>query len=197
LCAKQPRRGALYGFDRSVRQCSHSRQSVTFVSVTQAFNTTPSMGRLTLNILLSFAQFEREVIGEPIRDKFAASRKKGMSMGGYPPLGYEVRDRKLVVNAKESALVRRIFEQFIRIESATVLAKTLREEGVANRRGNRLDKMTLILNNRVYLGKAGHKGVWYPGEHKAIIDQVLWDARIRSFERRHGSALGEPNRRPC
>src|SRR5690606_6183036 len=88
------------------------RNSVTFVSVTQSFNTTTSMGRLTLNILLSFAQFEREVIGERIRDKFAASRRKGMWMGGWAPLGYDIRDRKLVVNETEAALVRRIFERF-------------------------------------------------------------------------------------
>ena len=95
------------------------RNSVTFVSVTQSFNTTTSMGRLTLNILLSFAQFEREVIGERIRDKFAASRKKGMWMGGFVPLGYDVKDRKLVVNEAEAATVRMIFERFVKIGSAT------------------------------------------------------------------------------
>ena len=95
------------------------RNNVTFVSVTQSFNTTTSMGRLTLNILLSFAQFEREVIGERIRDKFAASRKKGMWMGGFVPLGYDVKDRKLVVNEAEAATVRMIFERFVKIGSAT------------------------------------------------------------------------------
>src|SRR5829696_6424754 len=95
------------------------RNNVTFVSVTQAFNTTTSMGRLTLNILLSFAQFEREVIGERIRDKFAASRKKGMWMGGFVPLGYDVKDRKLVVNQGEAATVRMMFDRFIKIGSAT------------------------------------------------------------------------------
>ena len=99
------------------------RNSVTFVSVTQSFNTTTSMGRLTLNILLSFAQFEREVIGERIRDKFAASRKKGMWMGGFVPLGYDVKDRKLVVNKAEAATVRMIFERFIKIGSATELVR--------------------------------------------------------------------------
>src|SRR5215204_4767140 len=98
------------------------RNSVTFVSVTQSFNTTTSMGRLTLNILLTFAQFEREVIGERIRDKFAASRKKGMWMGGWTPLGYDVVDRKLVVNEAEADLVRRIFQRFARKGSATALA---------------------------------------------------------------------------
>ena len=99
------------------------RNNVTFVSVTQSFNTTTSMGRLTLNILLSFAQFEREVIGERIRDKFAASRKKGMWMGGFVPLGYDVKDRKLVVNEAEAATVRMIFERFIKIGSATELVR--------------------------------------------------------------------------
>ena len=99
------------------------RNSVTFVSVTQSFNTTTSMGRLTLNILLSFAQFEREVIGERIRDKFAASRKKGMWMGGFVPLGYDVKDRKLVVNEAEAATVRMIFERFVKIGSATKLVR--------------------------------------------------------------------------
>src|SRR5690606_5537703 len=106
------------------------RNQVTFVSVTQSFNTTTSMGRLTLNILLSFAQFEREVIGERIRDKFAASRKKGMWMGGYVPLGYDVRDRKLVINEEEAETVRMIFERFVAIGSATRLARALAAEGV-------------------------------------------------------------------
>ena len=105
------------------------RRGVTFVSVTQSFNTTTSMGRLTLNILLSFAQFEREVIGERIRDKVAASRKRGMWMGGVPPLGYDVRNRKLVVNPAEAALVRLIFDRFLAIGSATVLAQELAEAG--------------------------------------------------------------------
>ena len=105
------------------------RRGVTIVSVTQSFNTTTSMGRLTLNILLSFAQFEREVIGERIRDKVAASRKRGMWMGGVPPLGYDVRNRKLVVNPAEAALVRLIFDRFLAIGSATVLAQELAEAG--------------------------------------------------------------------
>ncbi len=96
------------------------RYNVTFVSVTQSFNTTTSMGRLTLNVLLSFAQFEREVIGERIRDKFAASRRKGMWMGGWAPLGYEVRDRKLVVNEEDAKLVRSIFQRFLKTGSATI-----------------------------------------------------------------------------
>ncbi len=153
------------------------RNQVTFVSVTQSFNTTTSMGRLTLNILLSFAQFEREVIGERIRDKVAASRKRGMWMGGYVPLGYDVRDRKLVVNENEAATVRMIFQRFAAIGSATMLAKALAAEGVLNKRGKLVDKGFLykLINNRVYLGEAVHKGTAYPGEHAAIIDQTLWD----------------------
>ena len=153
------------------------RNGVTFVSVTQSFNTTTSMGRLTLNILLSFAQFEREVIGERIRDKVAASRKRGIWMGGYVPLGYDVRDRKLVVNDAEAASVRRIFGRFVELGSATVLARELRREGFRNKQGTLIDKGYLyrLLKNRVYRGEAVHKGTAYPGEHDAIIDDNLWD----------------------
>ena len=153
------------------------RNAVTFVSVTQAFNTTTSMGRLTLNILLSFAQFEREVIGERIRDKFAASRKRGMWMGGTVPMGYEVRDRKLVINEAEAAKVRAIFERFVTIGSATTLAQALAAEGVRTRRGLLIDKGVIykVLNNRVYVGEAVHKGTAYPGEHQPIISRELWD----------------------
>jgi site-specific DNA recombinase len=153
------------------------RNNVTFVSVTQSFNTTTSMGRLTLNILLSFAQFEREVIGERIRDKFAASRKKGMWMGGWAPLGYDIKDRKLVVNEAESVAVRALFQRFLRVGSMTKLVVALRSEGMTTKGGKPIDKGYLyrILNNRVYLGEAVHKGTAYPGEHQAIIDQTLWD----------------------
>ena len=153
------------------------RNGVTFVSVTQSFNTTTSMGRLTLNVLLSFAQFEREVIGERIRDKFAASRKRGMWMGGSVPLGYAVRDRKLVVEDIDAALVRDIFERFVELGSTTKLARALAAEGVTTRRGKPLDKLFLhrLLRNRVYIGDAVHKGTAYPGEHAAIVDRTLWD----------------------
>ncbi|MDI3469790.1 MAG: recombinase family protein [Pseudolabrys sp.] len=153
------------------------RNSVTFVSVTQSFNTTTSMGRLTLNILLSFAQFEREVIGERIRDKFAASRKKGMWMGGFVPLGYIVKDRKLVVNEGEAKRVRMIFERFVKVGSATALVRALCAEGIAGKQGKLVDKgyVYKLLNNRVYIGQAVHKGTAYPGEHQAIVSQALWD----------------------
>ena len=153
------------------------RNGVTFVSVTQSFNTTTSMGRLTLNILLSFAQFEREVTAERIRDKVKASRMKGMWMGGYVPLGYDVVDRKLVVNEAEAKNVQRIFQRFIDLGSATMLARELRSEGFSSKQGTLIDKGYLyrILRNRVYRGEAMHKGTAYPGEHQAIIDADLWD----------------------
>jgi site-specific DNA recombinase len=153
------------------------RNGVTFVSVTQSFNTTTSMGRLTLNILLSFAQFEREVTGERIRDKIAASRRKGMWMGGVPPLGYEVKDRKLIENHADSAQVRWVFDRFIEIGSGTELARDLAARGVTTARGHRIDKKFIyrMLNNRVYIGEAVHKGNSYRGEHEAIIDREIWD----------------------
>jgi DNA invertase Pin-like site-specific DNA recombinase len=154
------------------------RNGVTFVSVTQSFNTTTSMGRLTLNILLSFAQFEREVTAERIRDKVRASRMKGMWMGGCPPLGYEVKDRKLVENPADAAHVRWVFARFIEIGSGTLLARELAERGVTTSRGHRIDKKFIyrMLNNRVYIGDAVHKGTSYSGEHSAIIDHEVWDS---------------------
>jgi DNA invertase Pin-like site-specific DNA recombinase len=166
---------SLSDFSRLVER--FEAQNVTFVSVTQSFNTTTSMGRLTLNILLSFAQFEREVIGERIRDKFAASRRKGMWMGGTVPFGYRVENRKLLVCEEEAATVRMIFERFLSIGSATLLARELHADSIANRSGKLFDKGMLykLLNNRVYIGEAVHKGAAYPGEHEAIIEKPLWD----------------------
>src|SRR5258707_12005597 len=169
------------------------RRNVTFVSVTQSFNTTTSMGRLTLNILLSFAQFEREVIGERIRDKFAASRKRGMWMGGWAPLGYEVQDRKLLVNDADAKLVRSIFLRFLKIGSATTLARQLIAENIRNKYGKLIDKGMLykLLSNPVYIGVAMHKGVSYPGEHVGIIDQKTWDkvqARFQENPRKRAAA---------
>jgi DNA invertase Pin-like site-specific DNA recombinase len=151
---------------------------VTFVSVTQAFNTTTSMGRLTLNILLSFAQFEREVIGERIRDKVAASKARGMWMGGKVPLGYVVRERKLLVDEAEAARVQRVFEGFVATGSATRLVPVLRAKGVLTKTGRPFDKGAIykLLNNRTYLGEVAHKGKTYPGEHQAIVPRELWDA---------------------
>jgi DNA invertase Pin-like site-specific DNA recombinase len=169
------------------------QHKVTFVSVTQSFNTTTSMGRLTLNVLLSFAQFEREVIGERIRDKFAASRKRGMWMGGWAPLGYEVRDRKLVVNEVDAKLVRSIFQRFLKTGSTTTLARELIAENVRNKYGKLVDKGILykMLSNPVYIGVAVHKGVSYPGEHVGIIDRKIWDkveARFQESPRKRAAA---------
>ncbi|CAK0763915.1 site-specific DNA recombinase [uncultured Gammaproteobacteria bacterium] len=162
------------------------KHTVTFVSVTQSFNTTTSMGRLTLNVLLSFAQYERELAGERIRDKFAASRKRGLWMGGIPPLGYDVVSRKLVVNPPEAELVQLIFRRFLELGSATRLVEELAAAGHRTkswttqdgkeRQGQRIDKgfVYKLLNNRLYLGEAVHKGVSHPGEHEAIIDGATW-----------------------
>src|SRR5690242_5608377 len=131
------------------------QHQVTFVSVTQSFNTTTSMGRLTLNVLLSFAQFEREVIGERIRDEFAASRARGMWMGGKVPLGYNVRDRKLVVNRIEAARAQRVFTLFAETESSAETVRRLRAEGVVSKSGRLLEKGDVykLLNNRTYRGE--------------------------------------------
>ena len=154
------------------------RNGVSFVSVTQQFNTTTSMGRLTLNILLSFAQFEREVTGERIRDKIAASKAKGMWMGGPLPLGYDVRDRLLIVNDTEAKLVRRIFDDFVTLRSATLMAKAYGAEGAVTKSGKPFTKQTLykMLHNRMYLGEIVHKGKSFPGKHQAIVTQAQWDA---------------------
>ncbi len=164
------------------------RKSVTFVSVTQSFNTTTSMGRLTLNVLLSFAQFEREVTGERIRDKFAASKKKGIWMGGNPPLGYDVADRKLVVNPPEAETVRLIFQRYVDLGCVRLLCADLKERGIVSKRrtfqtgkvrgGKSIERsaLYLILNNRTYLGETAHKGASYPGEHDAIVPRTLFEA---------------------
>ena len=150
---------------------------VTFVSVTQSFNTTTSMGRLTLNILLSFAQYERELIGERVRDKVAASRARGMWMGGPVPLGYRVENRKLLVDEDGAATVRRVFEGFAEIGSATKLLPVLHAEGLLTKTGRPFDKGAVykLLVNRTFLGEAVHKGTSYPGEHAGIVPRELWD----------------------
>ncbi len=160
---------------------------VSFVSVTQQFNTTSSMGRLTLNMLLSFAQFEREVTGERIRDKIAASKKKGMWMGGTPPLGYDVRDRKLVVNEPEAETVRHIYRRYAELGSVRLLKHELdvdeivskiREDKSGHQRGGKpfaRGALYRMLQNRIYLGETVHKDKSYPGEHQAIADHDLWD----------------------
>ena len=162
-------------------------RGVSFVSITQQFNTTTSMGRLTLNVLLSFAQFEREVAGERIRDKIAASKKKGMWMGGLPPLGYDVRDRKLVANEAEARTVVHIFRRYVELRSVSALKAELEAAGVRSKHrtfadgtvygGHKLSRgaLYLMLQNLIYRGDITHKGDAYPGEHKAIVDKALWD----------------------
>ena len=161
--------------------------NVSFVSVTQNFNTYDSMGRLTLNVLLSFAQFEREVSGERIRDKISASKKKGMWMCGPLPLGYDLQDKKLIINPKEAALVRLLFEKYTVCKSPQYLADWLNSNGYRTKSkvtkkgkvvgGKQFDRAHLyrILDNRIYLGKIFYKGELYDGQHEAIISQALWD----------------------
>lgn len=162
-------------------------KGVTFVSVTQQFNTTTSMGRLMLNVLLSFAQFEREVTGERIRDKFAASKARGMWMGGVPPLGYDVSDRKLIVNEPEAELVRDIFKRYGETGSAAQLVRELQIEGHTSKvwvtqngrshEGKVIDQQLIfkMLRNRLYLGEISHKGKYFPGQHEAIVTPELWE----------------------
>jgi hypothetical protein len=130
-----------------------------------------------LNVLLSFAQFERELAGERIRDKFLASRKRGLWMGGHAPLGYDVRERKLVVNEAEAALVRHIFERFLQVGSATKLVQELNTVGHRTKRGKPFDKSVVykLLNNPTYAGRVTHKQAVYEGEHDAIIERATWD----------------------
>ena len=165
------------------------RSNVSFVSVTQQFNTTSSMGRLTLNILLSFAQFEREIIGERIRDKIAAAKRKGKHTGGMPILGYDIdrANRRLVVNPEEAEIVQRIFKRFVRLGSPLKVAQELNADGITTKRWVRADgsvregrhwnksHISRIVNNRKYLGEVTHKGTVYPGEHEAIVSRKLWD----------------------
>ncbi len=163
-------------------------RKASFVSITQAFNTTTSMGRLTLNVLLSFAQFEREVTGERIRDKIAASKKKGMWMGGPVPLGYIVENRKLVAEPEEAERVRTIMRHYLASKSAPALLAQLESEGILTKvqqrvsgphRGGipfRRGSLFHLLKNPVYRGKIVHKGQIYDGEHQAIVDAELWEA---------------------
>nr|WP_295661346.1 recombinase family protein [Polymorphobacter sp.] len=186
----------VYKVDRLTRSLSDFARIVdvldargaSFVSVTQSFNTTTSMGRLTLNVLLSFAQFEREVTGERIRDKVAASKRKGMWMGGPVPLGYRVAERRLVIDETEAATVRHAFTRYVALRSLADLVDELAAAGIRTRLRSYRDGRTVggvafskgplawLLANRVYIGEVGHKGQVYAGEHDAIVDRELWDA---------------------
>ena len=153
------------------------QHQASFVSITQHFNTTTSMGRLTLNMLLSFAQFEREVTAERIRDKYAASKKKGLWMGGIPPMGYIRQEKKLVPDKEQALKVQRIFEKYIELKSIGLLKAWLDKKGIVSQRGRALSvgNLNKILHNRAYLGEVGHKGTWYKGEHLGIISEELFN----------------------
>jgi len=176
---------SLFDFAKIVE--AFDARGVSFVSITQQFNTTTSMGRLTLNVLLSFAQFEREVAGERIRDKIAASKKKGMWMGGLPSLGYDVKNRKLVVNEDEARTVLHIFRRYVELRSVRALKEELEAAGIRSKLRLLADgtpfgdqqlsrgALYLMLQNRIYRGEITHKGNAYPGEHQPIVDEALWD----------------------
>ncbi len=202
----------LYKIDRLTRSLADfakivevlDKAGASFVSITQSFNTTTSMGRLTLNMLLSFAQFEREVTGERIRDKVAASKRKGMWMGGPIPFGYDVADRKLVINEAEAEQVRHIFDRYLTANSIEQMLPELAASGVRSKpRTTRVGRpfggtpfrhggIRHIFSNRIYLGVVSHKDQVHPGEHEAIIDQELWDQiqqRLASAARRPRTGL--------
>jgi len=180
-------------------------KQISFVSVTQQFNTTTSMGRLTLNVLLSFAQFEREVTGERIRDKVAASKAKGMWMGGRVPLGYNLREKKLHINTEEAVQVREIYHEYLRIgcvsglkeyldRRSTVSKLRIHKSGLSSG-GGRFFRGALyrLLNNHLYIGEVAHNGNVYKGEHEAIIDREQWlEVQRLMAENRQGS-----KRRKC
>jgi site-specific DNA recombinase len=172
--------------------------------VTQQFNTTTSMGRLTLNILLSFAQFEREVTGERIRDKIAASKRRGMWMGGVTPLGYEVRNRKLVIAPQEAETVCLIYRQYLELGSVRLLQQQLDRQGIRSKTRTYQDgrqvggrpfsrgALYALLSNPIYTGEISHKGIRHPGLHEPILEPSLWEA-VQTRLRDQGSA---GNRRP-
>ena len=185
----------VYKVDRLTRSLSDfarivdifDARDVSFVSVTQQFNTTSSMGRLTLNVLLSFAQFEWEVTAERIRDKIAASKKKGMWMGGNVPLGYDAKDRKLVINQTEAVVVRRLFDLYLQHGSVQRVCEEAQHLGLRTKPRTRKyndrqggepfqrGHLYKLLSNPVYVGEITHKGERYPGEHPAIIDRTTWE----------------------
>ena len=158
--------------------------SVSFCSVTQDINTSTSSGRMMLNILMTFAQYEREIIGERIRDKFAASKRKGMWMGGAVPLGYRVQDRKLVVVDEEAETVRHIYRRYLDLQSPKRIAIELNAKGLKTKTGRPWNKGNLhhILRNCVYIGKVSHKGETFDGEQQAIVDLDTWETVQRFMD---------------
>ena len=203
----------VYKVDRLTRSLSDfarmveifDRHEVSFVAVTQQFNTTTSMGRLTLNMLLSFAQFEREVTGERIRDKIAASKRKGMWMGGLVPLGYEVHQRQLVVIESEATTVRHIFRRYCEVGSVRLLKGELDRDGLHSklrfaRNGSRSGSQSFsrgalytLLRNPIYIGEVRHKGTRYPGQHEPIIARLLWDQAQELLQLQTVRTIGRPN----
>jgi DNA invertase Pin-like site-specific DNA recombinase len=186
------------------------KAGASFVSVTQAFNTTTSMGRLTLNVLLSFAQFEREVTSERIRDKVAASKRKGMWMGGPVPLGYKLGKRKLLIEEAEAETVRLIFKRYLELRSVGMLADELAMAGIRSKVRHYLNgrsvggvnfsrgSLAQLLQNPVYIGKVHHRGELYLGEHAAIIDADIWEKAQQVLatnrrERLHGKRARSPS----
>ena len=185
----------VYKVDRLTRSLSDfakmveifNANGISFVAVTQQFNTTTSMGRLTLNVLLSFAQFEREVTSERIRDKIAASKRKGMWMGGLVPLGYEVCDQRLVINPSEAETVRQIFQRYCELGSVRLLKEELDRNGVQSKLriaksgtrsgGHSFSRGALysLLGNPIYVGEVRHKGTRHPGQHQPIVERAVWD----------------------
>jgi site-specific DNA recombinase len=200
----------LYKIDRLTRSLTDfakiveifDKQKASFVSVTQQFNTTTSMGRLTLNVLLSFAQFEREVTGERIRDKIAASKKKGMWMGGMVPLGYEIKEHKLIIHQEEAKVVRAIFREYLRQGCVRMLRQSLERQQIRTKErvdgkgrktgGSSFSRGALyqLLKNRLYIGQISHRGEHYEGQHQGIIDRATWDRVAETLEanRRHRRA---------
>ncbi len=196
----------VYKVDRLTRALSDFARIVeildsagaSFVSITQSFNTTTSMGRLTLNVLLSFAQFEREVGAERVRDKIAASKRKGMWMGGAVPLGYEVVDRRLVPNPAEAETVRHIMRRYLEVGSVRTLMDSLKREGVRSklqtlRDGRRRGGIPFVrgplyclLKNPIYIGQIPHRKARYPGQHEAIVPRELWD-EVQALLARNGA----------
>ena len=204
----------VYKVDRLTRSLSDfakmveifDAKSVSFVAVTQQFNTTTSMGRLTLNVLLSFAQFEREVTGERIRDKIAASKRKGMWMGGLVPLGYEVRDRQLVVSDSEAETVRQIFQRYCELGSVRLLKDELDRRGIrsklriakngAESGGRSFSRGALytLLGNPIYVGEVRHKGTRHPGQHQAIVERTVWEKTEELLHAHSARSRGTPSR---
>ncbi|MBW2712928.1 MAG: recombinase family protein [Deltaproteobacteria bacterium] len=192
----------IYKIDRLTRSLTDfsrlaerfERLKVSFVSVTQQFNTATSMGRLMLNVLLSFAQFERELTGERIRDKIRASKQKGMWMGGFVPLGYDLADRALHVNPVEAKTVQNLYQRYLELGSVTALYNDAKATGLRTKACVRLDGTTYgnrnlsrghlhrILSNPLYCGEIAHKGKCYPGRHQALVEKDLWDRVQASLE---------------